>query len=99
MVFIKATFEIGKVASTRTKYVGVNLNQKEECIALDQVEYIGDTEEVEITDSKDGSRQLSREEQRLYRGICGQLNWIATQSRPEVAFDVCLLSTKLNEAK
>ena len=30
--------------------------------------------------------------------ICGQFNWIASQSRPDLAFDDCQLNTKLNKA-
>ena len=42
---------------------------------------------------------LNPDEQHSYRAICGQLNWLATQSRPDIAYDVCKLSTKLNEAR
>ena len=28
----------------------------------------------------------------------GQLNWIATQTRPDIAFDVCALSSACNRA-
>ena len=29
------------------------------------------------------------------RVVVGQLNWVATQTRPDIAFEVCQLSTKL----
>ena len=33
-----------------------------------------------------------------YRALVGQLNWLSTQTRPDVSFDVCELSTVLNAA-
>ena len=41
---------------------------------------------------------MNPEEQSAYRAICGQLNWICTQSRPDISYYVCQLSTKLNDA-
>ena len=46
----------------------------------------------------DKSQVLNEDEQALFRKVCGQLNWISTQSRPNIAFDVCQLSTRLNTA-
>ena len=40
---------------------------------------------------------MNEEEKHLYRSIVGQLNWLATQSRPDIAFNVCKLSAKLNQ--
>ena len=37
-------------------------------------------------------------EQSQFRAICGQLNWAASQSRPDLSFEVCRLSTSLNKA-
>ena len=41
---------------------------------------------------------MKDDEQSKYRALCGQLNWIATQSRPDISFDFCQLSTRLNSA-
>ena len=42
---------------------------------------------------------LTEEETKQYRGIVGQLNWISTQTRPDISFDVCELSSVFDEAK
>ena len=42
---------------------------------------------------------LNAEELRTFRGICGQLNWIASQSRPDLSFDACDLSCRIKNAK
>ena len=41
---------------------------------------------------------MTEPEQSAYRAICGQLNWICSQSRPDVSFDICQLCTKLSSA-
>ena len=42
---------------------------------------------------------LTEEETKQYRGIVGQLNWISTQTRPDISFDVCELSSVFDKAK
>ena len=34
----------------------------------------------------------------IYLSLVGQLNWLGTQTRPDISFDVCELSTVLNAA-
>ena len=48
--------------------------------------------------SGDKGRLLNSEEQRKFRGIVGQLNWIASRTNPLICFDVCQLSVKLSQA-
>ena len=48
---------------------------------------------------KDRNSLLVEEEKKGYRSLVGQLNWVATQTRPDISYDVCLLSTVFGEAK
>ena len=95
---IRSTFEIGSEDSTPMKYLGNNIDQDEGAIYFSQEEYIKDVNPADLELNNDKNRTLTDGEQRNYRAICGQLNWIASQSRPDLAFDVCQLSTKLNKA-
>jgi hypothetical protein len=96
---VRTIFEIGTETSTPMKYLGSNIEQDGEFnIMFSQTDYIKDVIQAELKSSKDKDRLLSGEEQYHFRAICGQLNWIASQSRPDIAFDVCQLSTKLNSA-
>ena len=45
------------------------------------------------------SSLLSSSEKTEYRSLVGQLNWIGTQTRPDILFDVCDLSTSFKTAK
>ena len=67
-------------------------------ISLDQKEYSDELKQIEITNKKNKDRALNNDEQYLYRKTIGQLNWLASQSRPDLSFDVCKLSVKLKSA-
>ena len=95
---IRQKFIVGSEFSTPFKYVGLNVNKINEAIIIDQHNYIENTEEVDIINRSDKARALNVDEQREYRGVCGQLNWVASQTRPDLSFDVCRLSTSLNGA-
>ena len=44
------------------------------------------------------SDKLADDEKKEYRALVGQLNWIATQTRPDILFEVCLLSSVFDTA-
>ena len=67
-------------------------------LTVNQQSYIDGIEETSITNRKDKSKPLNEFEQSQFRAICGQLNWAASQSHPNLSFEVCRLSTSLNKA-
>ena len=44
---------------------------------------------------EDKNSELNRKEKRLLRGAAGQLNWVASQTRPDIAFDACVACVSL----
>jgi len=95
---IKDVFQFGSEATVPMKFLGVNIRQNRDgIILLDQDEYTTDMERVELENTNDKTRALERDEKYQYRAVVGQLNWLCSQSRPDLAFDVCQLSTKLND--
>ena len=47
---------------------------------------------------KDKNSELNRKKKRLLRGSAGQLNWVASQTQPNIAFDACAASVSLKNA-
>ena len=89
-------FQIGQTEKESFKYVGLEIYKDELGISLDQKAYI---EKLEVSSLKGGStdRPLDNEERKLLRRKVGQLNWAATQSRPDISFPVVEISTKFKQ--
>ena len=97
IVKLKTTFRISKEESSEFKYLGVHLRQTNNGIYGHLNNYSQSLVEIEIQSDrlKEKDSPLSREESDLLRSVIGKLNWLATQTRPDLSFDVCELSTNL----
>ena len=91
-------FLIGSEASSSFKYLGLNVNQVESKICVDQQEYVANLAPLDIPASRKKSDKLSSNEQTLLRKFTGQMNWLATQTRPDVLFDCCYLMGCITKA-
>ena len=91
---IHREFLIGRTAEETFLYIGLSIETTSAGITLDQIDYI--KERVEPAELRGGSndRPLDKEEMKLLRRQTGKINWAATQSRPDLAYDVVELSTK-----
>ena len=96
---LKKDFLVGATDSGNFKYVGLNIKQEADGISLDQESYIKSLNQVEICQRKSQKKDMSLndEETHKYRSVVGQLNWIGTQTRPDISFDVCLLSMQFGK--
>ena len=88
-------FEIGRICGTPLVFLGLTINQTEHGITMNQNEYINSLEEVKLADSKNNERSLDKVEHKQYRRICGSLNWVSTQTRPDISFDVAIITSKV----
>ena len=95
---IRKNFVVGSEADTPFKYLGLDISYDNSYVMFSQQSYINGISEYVIENKGNRQRILDSKEQRSFRALCGQLNWISSQSRPDIAFDVCQLSTKLNKA-
>ncbi|XP_018008572.1 uncharacterized protein LOC108666247 [Hyalella azteca] len=99
---LKDKFLIGTTSHGSFKYIGVHLERDSAGgIGLSQDDYVRSLEEVKLEEKHKRSRSdvLSEMEKRDYRALVGQLNWIATQTRPDISFDVCELSSVFDKAR
>ena len=94
-------FLIGKSASNSFKYIGLNIvNTMQGYTTVDQFDYVQTVKPIVISRHRmnNKSSELSEKEKTEYKSLVGQLNWISTQTRPDIAFDVCEMSTLLKKA-
>ena len=86
---IKEKFEISQEDDCVFKYVGQEVKQDDSEITIDQQQYIDDLSTTEIPVDQDKSDVLDSQEKGELKAIAGQINWIATQTRPDLAYDAC----------
>ena len=99
---INQLFFIGSNASGVFKYVGLNIdsaNHGKE-ITVDQIHYASTLQPIPLSRERKNTKSsdLTDYEKSEYRSLVGQLNWVATQTRPDIAFEVCELSGVYNSA-
>lgn len=97
---IKKTFKIGKEESSAFKFIGINLKHYNGDIIVEQKDYVQQLQPISMdkkrTQEKDS--KLTGEETTMLRSKIGQITWIAQQSRPDIAFDACMLAASVNNA-
>ena len=94
---VKNRFEISHEDSSSFKYCGSQYIQYPGKIIAHQQSYIDNMEFIPVK-RKDKNSELNRKEKRLLRGAAGQLNWVASQTRPDMAFDACAAFVSLKNA-
>ena len=80
------------------KYVGQEVKQTHSEITIDQQQYIDDLSTTEIPVYQHKSDVLGGKEKRELKAIAGQINWIATQTRPDLTYDASEISTSVKNA-
>lgn len=97
---LRNRFLAGKIEKEEFAYIGFNITQNSNGIQLDHSKFINKLNQIRIEPSRASQKHsfLTTEEQKTYRKIVGQLNWAVQGSRPDLAFELVDLSTKLNKA-
>ena len=96
---LRERFLAGKVEGTAFRYVGFDVSQDEEGIIMDHSNYMAKLESGAIDPNRaiNKSELLSVREQTEFRQLVGRINWAVQGSRPDLAFDMIELSTKLKQ--
>ena len=97
---IHVEFRVGSESAGTFKYIGLEIEGRVSSIVLSQHDYVNNLKEVSLSAERKMCRSssLGTRELEEYRGVVGQLIWLANQTRPEIAFDVCELSTHCHNA-
>ena len=96
---MKNRFTFGKTEYTKFKFTGLNIEQTSNGIFVDQIDYIRNIQPISSQRMEaQENESLNKAEFKAYRGLTGQLNWAAENTRPDLAFDVRFLATRNKSA-
>ena len=95
---LETHFKVGSMACGKFHYLGVSIVQMSESIRVTQKKYVQEVHEIEINSERAKQRkdELKIEEKQTLQATIGQLNWLSTQTRPDIAFDVCDLCSRIS---
>ena len=92
---LKQIFKFSKIEKNKFKYCGCNVTVKDDgTIELDQDDYVEKLELLHIDDDRE-STELSKHEIKKVRGKVGELLWLSLMTRPDLSFEVNLLSSEV----
>ena len=98
---LRSTFCIGTENHQVFDYIGIHFEQKSDfIITVNQNSYTETILPIPISkEQRDNPhRSLTKEETTSLRASLGKLNWLAGMTRPEISFEVCQISTRVNNA-
>ena len=98
---IRKKYKIGVERKNNFKYLGLNVSQKNNVIQLDLKSYLDSLEMIPDANlySRNSEDIMNEKQQTLARSAIGKLNWLATQTRPDLCYDVSMLTSKLKTKK
>ena len=91
---IKEIFNISEENVGSFRYTGLNINQTREGVSVDQKHYVENVHEIPLDTKrrKQVNQELTKEERKSLKSLSGQMIWITSQTRPDLAFDTCMMS-------
>ena len=98
---LRERFSAGKIEAGTFKYIGFQIQQSPDKIVLDHSDYVENMKNVTLHPGRasEKTENLNETEQTLYRQLIGQLNWAVQGSRPDMAYEMIDMSTKLKQGK
>ena len=95
-------FTIGSTFSQTFTYLGIEIHRNNnKSITIDQNNYAKAIQPTLLTSNQLTEKDvvIPQEEISAIRSLVGQLNWLSSISRPDISFDTCNISTKVNNMK
>ena len=84
-VQVKCEFVIGTEELRKFHYLGTLIYETDSCVRVNQTKYIEKISEFDIKQDFKDDRELEESIKAQTRSLLGQLQWVATQTRPDIA--------------
>ena len=82
------------------KFLCLNISQSNSEIKIDQINYIKSVDYIAMLDDRKREKDdLLCKDNYNIKTLVGQLGWITGQTKPDLAFEVCQLSSIVNHSK
>lgn len=96
---IRSRFKVGSEEEDCFKYLGLAVSQVPLGIQLSLGDYIEGMQELDTSRlGGDKKRLLNKEEITEIKHLVGQINWVASQCRPDISFENCVLGGQADKA-
>uniref|UniRef100_A0A7M5XEQ1 Integrase catalytic domain-containing protein n=1 Tax=Clytia hemisphaerica TaxID=252671 RepID=A0A7M5XEQ1_9CNID len=92
---VQKSFDLSKESFSTFQYLGLDINQTGEFVAMHQNDYIKTLQPIELKDTS--KRNLTQEEKLQLKALIGQIQWVSKQTRPDLAFASCDLSNRVKD--
>ena len=89
----KQHFKVGTHDTDAFKYLGLEINQDDYGIHLNQNSYIESIQQIKINRCRASSPNANLNDVELHdlKRLAGQMNWVSTQTRPDLSYEVCVM--------
>ena len=91
---ITEIFQISMQQVNSFLYIGLNVVQTSQAVFVDQDAYVQSLQPIVLSAARkqDKSKPLSEDEKSILRSVSGRLLWVTSQTRPDVAYNSCVVS-------
>ena len=91
---LKEKFTLSMEVEGNFLYTGLEINQKRDCLELSQNAYIDELVKIPIDRARvsDNKLPINKREYKELRSVCGQMLWVCSQTRPDMAYQTCVAS-------
>ena len=90
---IRRIFAVGLEENTNLKYLGLTITQSEYGIKVSTSHYAKSLKSIPV--SATSEEGFSSEQTKTLKQFCGQINWLTSQGRPDIAFNSCYIANSL----
>ena len=92
---IRKSFKVKSEEHVNFRYVGLDIFQRDNGLLLEQENYVQSMSPISFDIKRCNEDKLTKSEITEVRRRIGQLNWMATQTRPDISYDISELSSYL----